>query len=616
MLVTRTNFEAVLQRLQDPSDFYGCDTETTGLAPYKGDRIFSIIIAQNEEAWYFNFNDYEGVDEDCILDETHLAELAKLFASPLHKWDLHNAKFDLHMLRQAGIEIAGLIFCTYANGRLLHNDLRFYNLDFLSQRWLQAKKSDLVKEYALEHGLFTVSSKGKRGPVKNVQFYRVPLPIVQEYGELDTLLTNRLGRFLRQNFALLDAEYRKAGQPPLQQVCDNECALTPVLYRMEAVGVQLDKPYAERALETERRNYQAAIAAFKELVGFDYDDSPTCIQKAFKQLGIELPKGPSGRVLTNKAELAKIAHPVVDIIQTYRKSYKKATTYYANFLAMSDLDGVIHADFHQGGTKTGRLSCRDPNLQNLNRPDEDALQEGDEENAFEVRRCFIPRPDFCFFAPDYDQIEYRMLLNYAMEDALIDLVLGGLDVHAATAQMLGISRYRAKTVNFMLVYGGGIGKLAATLGITWAEAQEVYRLYFSRLPRITELVQAIRYAASSTGSTYNWLGRVYTFDNPDSVHTTAPNWLIQGGCADVLKICLIRCDEFLHREKAKSRLILNIHDEPVFELHKSELELAHPIVKIMESVYTTGRLPLTAGAAYSWKSLADKEKGVPVLPLE
>ena len=612
MLVKRSNFEAILQRLEQPGN-YGLDTETTGLAPYKGDRLFSIIIAQRtnvfgpiEESWYFNFNHYEGIDDDSVLDETHKEALqARVFSRCDHTWDLHNAKFDLHMLGVDGLSLAGTIYCTYANARLLHNDLRFYNLDFLAKRWLGKEKSDLVKEYADEHGLYEDVVKGKRKK-KNYQFWRVPLNVIQEYAEKDGTLTCELGDFLRTKIAWLDADHRKATQPPLAQVSANECALTKVLFKMERLGLQLDKDYAERALEAERRNYQAAGATFKELTGFEYADGPTTITKAFKILGLELPKGASGRSLTNKVVLTGIKHPVVDAITAFRKSYKKATTYYANFLAMCDQEGIIHADLHQGGTKTGRLSCRDPNLQNLNRPDE-AID--DEDGVFEVRRCFVPRNDFCFFAPDYDQIEYRLMLDYAQETSLIELVLGGMDVHSATAQMLGVTRFRAKTINFMLIYGGGIAKLATTLGISWAEAKEVYKLYFARLPNITSLVNDVREIAGKTLAIHNWFGRRYTFENADMVHTTAPNWLIQGGCADILKIALIRCDKFL--EGYKSRIVLNIHDEIVFELHKSEFDLAPELVKIMESIYPSKSLPLTAAPAYSWKSLADKLDGFP-----
>jgi len=296
------------------------------------------------------------------------------------------------------------------------------------------------------------------------------------------------------------------------------------------------------------------------------------------------------------------------LVQTYRKASKKATTYYANFLAMADEAGVIHPDFHQGGTKTGRLSCRDPNLQNLNRPDEAA---DDDENVFEVRRCFVPRDGFVFFAPDYDQIEYRLMLEYAEEMAVIKAVLDGQDVHSATAEMLGLKRYDAKQINFMLIYGGGIGKLAAMTNRTFEEAREVMKLYFARLPKISAFVEAVRRKASRDLRLFNWFGRVYTFANSDMTYTTGPNWLIQGGCAEVLKKALIVCWKRLAERKLRTRIVLNVHDEIVFEAHKEELSELPALVEIMEAQYPFKHLKLTAGPAWSEKNLAQKADGFP-----
>jgi DNA polymerase-1 len=612
MLVTRTNFDEVLRKLATAPGWYALDTETTGLAPYKGDRIFSIIIARGEEAYYFNFNPYKDSPLDTWLLPMHRTALAlKLFCLPTHSWYIHNAKFDMHHLAVLQCEIVGQIFCTYAMGRILNNDLTHYSLDHLSERWLGEKKSDLVKAYCDEHKLYDEYMKGKVKR-RNYKFWLVPLDVIQEYAEKDGVLAYKLGEFLRAKVLWLDAEKRKPSQPPLGQVMDNEMAVTRVLFKMEQIGVQLDKAYAEKALAAENTNTAEAKEAFKQLTDMDLDDSPSTISKALGTVGVTLPRNKAGRALTNKKVLAAIKHPVVDAITTYRQSHKRAVTYYANFLAMCDENGIIHPDFHQGGTKTGRLSCRDPNLQNLGRPDEDNLAET--EDVFEVRRCFVPRPDFVFFAPDYDQIEYRLMLEYAREQSIIDLVLGGMDVHTATAQTLGVSRFQAKTINFMLIYGGGVEKLAGMLKCSWDEAKAKRADYFKKLPKIGAFIERVRAKASDELTLFNWYGRRYTFAHADMTYTTAPNWLIQGGCADILKLAMIRCDAHLTKKRARSRMVLNVHDEIVFELHKNELELAPELANIMATTYPHQLLPLTVGPAYSWRSLADKEDGFPSDP--
>lgn len=604
MLVTRSNIADVVQKILNSPGWWACDTETTGLSAYKGDRPFAIIIGREEEVYYFNLIRYPNMPPDEWLLEEHVALLREVFLSKAHMWYLHNAKFDMHMLGQLGIEIAGPVYCTYGHARLIHNDLLGYGLDACAERWLGTNKDDAVIAYMDEHKLFTVREGGKTKR-KNYHFWKVPLSVMQPYAELDTVLAYRLGKFEQAKIVMFDVA-RKSWMPPLFAVEDNETRLTKTLFEMERVGVKIDRDYTERALTQESAVFQQAMETFKAHVGLDFEDSPTLIGKAFKQLGIEPPKGPSGRILTNDEVLAKIEHPAIQAIRDYRRSYKLTGTYYANFLKLADHESVLHPDFHQGGTKTGRLSCRDPNLQNLPRPDDEAPAE-----AAQVRRCFVPREGFVFFAPDYDQIEYRMMLSYAGELDLIAKVLAGLDVHAATGEMLDMSRYDAKQINFMLIYGGGDAKLAQMTGKTLAEAKERKAHYFAKLPNIARFVERVRAKASDTLELFNWFGRRYTFAHPDMTYTTGPNWLIQGGCADVLKRAMNQLDDFLTARKARTRMVLNVHDEIVFELHKSEFELARPLVKIMETAYIPKHLPLTAGPSWSDTSLADKLDGYP-----
>jgi len=604
IIVTRTNFVAVLSDL-GRHNCLAIDTETTGLRPHGGDRLFSIIISSAVGDYYFNFQPAGKEHADAwLLKEHKLALQAQLFDTPERLWIAANAKYDMHMLANDGLELAGTVFCTQAQGRVLRNDLFQYGLDGLCKRWLKEEKSDLAKVYCEQNHLWTeFSVEGRKKPIRKYHFQRIPLPVIAEYGCQDGNQTLRLGIFINEGIAKRDST-RESFAPALRPVSDNEAKLTKVLFKMERRGVLLDRPYVDAAYEHETKEYRTALVRYKELAGKDYVDSGSSLGAAFVAIGITPPKTDAGNWSITDDWLDTQTHELARTIQRFRKCYKKANTYYSNFRQLVGADGRIHPDFRQGGTATGRLSCSDPNLQNLEK-------EPDPSDKFVVRKSFIAPPDFCFFMPDYEQMEYRMMLDYAGEKSVIDQVLAGVDVHEATAAVMGVTRQAAKTINFMLLYGGGIAKLAATLRISESEARKLYYHYFGKLPKVGKLIDKIRETAKHRHYTFNWYGRRYEWPRPEHCHTQPPNYLIQGGCADAMKIAMVRIDERLAEKKARSGLVLTVHDELPTELHKNELELGPEIVKIMESVYPHKYLPLTASAEFSWGSLADKVKGYP-----
>jgi DNA polymerase-1 len=256
---------------------------------------------------------------------------------------------------------------------------------------------------------------------------------------------------------------------------------------------------------------------------------------------------------------------------------------------------------------------------------------------------------------DFDQMEYRLMLDYAGEKQLIELVKSGLDVHEATAQMMStesrtVSRDEAKTINFMLLYGGGTAKLAMALFPTklpekelklvfeainfWSrfdlaakeafnkidpalvehdkpflrKAAELKELYFEKLPAVKKFIKSVQNVAIERKTLVNWMGRVYQFPVPESAFK-APNYLIQGGCADIVKIAMGRIAERLRG--LKSRMVVQVHDEVVFEIHRDELNIVPELKQILESVYPAKYLPLTCGVDHSWVSWSDKVEGLP-----
>jgi len=216
-------------------------------------------------------------------------------------------------------------------------------------------------------------------------------------------------------------------------------------------------------------------------------------------------------------------------------------------------------------------------------------------------------------------MEYRLMLEYAGEMSVIEQVLDGMDIHTATANMLGVDRDVAKTINFMLIYGGGDEKLATALKITIELAKEYKAEYFSRLKKIIGFIADVKRAARYRGFITNWAGRrcyfPYYIDKRFGGRTRgeykAPNHLIQGGCADAVKFAMVKCAEYLAKKHARTRMVVQVHDELIFEAHKNELELIPELKEIMESVYPFKHLKLTAGIEHSAVSWEDKKEGMP-----
>lgn len=616
MLVSRATFHDVIKLLSRPS-WYSFDTETTGLNPYLGDRLFSLILATKSETYYFNFkHDYptsEGVSSDYCLPREWIKDFNQVFSNPRSYFFAHNAKFDIHMLHVEGVEISSDVHCTEVGARILYNQYLSYSLEKCAER-IGLEKDDAVETYITKHKLYTKHRvEGKKTEVRQPHYDKVPFAIIVPYGEKDARITFDLG------FKQVEDLKRKelscpSTEPSITKLHQNELRLTKTCFRMESFGIKVDRDYCERARDYEMGIARMAISKFEEMSGEPFVDSPEPLAKIFDRAGEAYPRTaptktrPKGTPSFTAEVLEDFDSPLALHLLNYRRASKRAGTYYANFVRLADSQGVIHSNLRQAGTATWRFSSSDPNLQNLSKPDED--DEGPRPE-FEIRSAFIPRSsDFCFVMIDYDQMEYRMMLDYAGEKGLIEQVLAGLDVHQATANLMGVSRYEAKTINFMLLYGGGVAKLAKKLNISLIEAKVLKQHYFDVLPRVQNFIDTVILKARTRKEIFNWAGFRYHFPDREWAYV-APNHLIQGGCALVMRYGLNSIDKFL--EGKKSRLLMTIHDEALLEIHKDELHLVNDIKNIMENIYPHNRLPLTAGVSHSWKSWGDKVKGSPVI---
>lgn len=375
-----------------------------------------------------------------------------------------------------------------------------------------------------------------------------------------------------------------------------EIALTKVLFGMEQVGIKINRSFTEEALQYETERADKAVKEFQNITCEEFIDSGKHLAKCFDLLGYTYARTEKGNPSFTEENLSAHPSPLTDIILTIRDAHKRISTYYSNFLTLADDNDIIHTDFVQSGAATGRMSCKTPNLQNLTKEEET-------EAYYLVRRCFIPRDDYSFVMIDYDQMEYRLMLEYAEQMDVIEAVKQGMDVHEATANMMGTTRSYAKTINFMLLYGGGASKLAAALKLSLFEAKNLRELYFLKLPKINKFIKDVIRIAEIRGHIFNWRNRLCYIDRKFSYK--APNYLIQGGCADIVKAAMVKLSTYL--EGKKSRMLLQIHDEILFEVHKDEHDIIPDLKSIMESVYPYKHLPMTCGVEWSNKSWQDKE---------
>lgn len=583
---------------------YAVDTETTGLRAFHGDRLFSLIVANADESWYFNFQPYPDLTEEWVLPrEETFALLRPFFENPANVFYLHNAKFDLVMLSKENVALAGKIYDTEVNGRLLYNRHLVYNLGHLAKE-IGLEKSEEVDEYIAAHKLFTwVKSPGKDKRAKWPHYDKVPHAIISRYGEKDGAITFKLGEHQRAELAKWNVTIPDGR---LDKLIETEARLVKTCFRMEQAGIKIDKDYCQKAYDFETARAQKLAAEFTALSGMEFLDSRLVLAKAFTAAGEKYPTTEKGNPSFTDEVLEGMTTPLASLLRQHRTATKRANTYFANYVYFADENDRIHPNMRQAGTDTGRFSFSDPNLQNV--PTEDT---GD----FPVRRAFIPcGPEWILVAIDYEQMEYRLLLDYAGEREVIRQILeDGLDVHQATANAMQVERQSAKTLNFMLLYGGGAQKLADAIGVTLAEAERMKEKYFEALPLVRQFSKGVADRANTRGYVFNWAGRICHFPwgmNPrtgkqDRFAYKAPNHVIQGGCADVVKIAMNGCDDYLQGKR--SRMLLQVHDELLFGVHRSELDIVPHLRKIMESAYPARYLPLTCSVEWSDKSWGEGE---------
>ncbi len=619
MIVERSNFMLCLDQV-GIAHVCGLDTETTGLQWWK-DELFSVIVRTEREVFYFNFNwqpDHLGnfPEEKYLLPRAWIPKLGEVLSRPSVTLYGSNAKFDMHMLANEGVWLDDSEVVDFqSRERILRNSLfpfeKMSNLANLSKHYGAGEKSEAVEEYISKHKLYTDEEiPGKKKAHRNKRYNKVPLGIVAPYGCTDGDLHYKVGTAQAKELCELNDIYSGGagkGFGTLLDVDTNERRLLSTCFRMEREGIKVNVNYTKKALAFEESEVRGLKTQFQQLTGLIYTDSEKCFVPAFERLGLSYPRTAKGNPSFNADVLETVANPVANLISGIRGKEKQIGTYYSSFLHFKDDKDVLHADIKQWGTETGRMSYANPNLQNVPKQED----EEDRNLPYHVRGCFVPDTDFCFVSIDYSQQEFRMILDYAGETELIEKINAGYDPHQAVSDETGLSRREAKVFNFGIAYGMGPGALGTMLGVPTEEAADKLNLYFRRMRNVRRLIWKVGDTARVRGYVRNWLGRVLKVNDPQYNYVLF-NHLIQGGCGDVCKIAMNLCDDRLR--KTRSKLLVQVHDELLFKVHKSELEIVPELKQIMDTVYKprNGMLMPTS-VDHSWKSWSywDKTKGLP-----
>ena len=640
MLVSTENLYDVLEDIKN-SKYLAIDTETLGLSSFKGDSLFSIIISTDNNDYYFNFKDYP---EESIspLPRSVIENLREIFLDDTLVFFMQNAKFDMHMLAREGLLIAGKVYDLMFLDRIYFNQHMSYNLTNITKRWGD-EKLDIVWEYITKNKLITKTELPEFGKtIEQPHFDRVPFSIMQPYGEQDGRGTLNVGLKILESLKLEDSQLA-ANVAPQMQIVENEARLVHTLFRMEQRGVQLDVDYCRKALAHYFGIIKDVEEKFKTATGLDFVKGTTVFEEVFASEKEKWEKTEKGNWKWDADVLSTFKNPVAGLAISWSEA-KKQSEYFANFLFYSDANGVLHPDFQQSGTVTGRMSSRSPNMQNLSSPDK--YEENTEAALYPVRKALVPRPGYFFAMIDYAQSEYRLFLEYAKANDVIREVLNGKDVHQANADIAGVTRKQAKTVGFGLLYGQGVGKLAYSLfdtmgsslqvsamhkksinfGVT-KEDEEIYKtctpemlahdlplikkaseiknLILKTNPAYGDLMKAITNTAKSRKYLRNFYGRRLQFTDSRYCYK-AVNHLIQSSCADMIKFAMNEIDAYLLDKE--SRMLLQLHDELVIEVKEGEEYILPEIKRIMESAYPYKLLPQIAEISWSKESMAQKLK--------
>ena len=559
------------------ADFFAFDTETTSLNYMVAEIVgVSFAVEAGTAAYVPLAHDYPGAPEQLSRDEV-LAQLKPLLEDESKGKLGQHLKYDANVLMNHGISLRGIREDTMLESYVLDATGSRHDLDTLALKYLGQRTIHFED----------IAGKG----AKQITFNQVPVEQAAPYAAEDAEVTLRL-------HAALSA--RLAAEPSLHALYrDLEVPLVPVLSRIERNGTLVCREQLGAQSAELGQRMLALEAKAHELAGGPFNlGSP-------KQLGeilfnrLELPvlkKTPKGAPSTAEEVLAELAldYPLPAVLMEYRSLSKLKSTYTDKLPAMIDpKTGRVHTSYHQAVTATGRLSSSDPNLQNIPIRTEEGRR---------IRQAFIATPGCKIVAADYSQIELRIMAHLSQDPSLLAAFAEGLDVHSATAaevfavdieQVSVDQRRKAKAINFGLIYGMSAFGLAKQLGIGRHEAQQYIDVYFARYPGVADYMERTRALAHENGYVETLKGRrlylpeinARNRQRQQAAERTAINAPMQGTAADLIKLAMLAVDAWIESSGVDARLMMQVHDELVFEVAEDAVAgLSDKVAALMSDV--------------------------------
>ncbi len=567
LLTDPNSLKDVLKNIDDQT-LIAFDTETTGL-DYTKDKIVGFSFAFSEdEAYYVPFDHYylgigDQVDVEVAKDAIREIFKAKVVG--------HNIKFDLHFVT-----------------KLLGEDVDIY-ADSMILAWLSNPESalalDKLSKDLLCHEMVSFKDTVKKGET----FASVELELATKYAAEDALVTLVLYKLFLEKLKLQNSLHL------VDEAREVEFPFVRTLMGMERDGIEIDSEFLDNFLHKVKSTLYDLTNKIHELAGSEFNINSTKQLGVvlFEHLGLPVGKKTKTGYSTNEQVLSSLvdSHSIIPLILEYREVYKLFSTYIEPLLKLSreNEDSRIHTSFVQTGTATGRLSSKNPNLQNI--PTRTKL-------GSEVRKAFVAPKGKKLVGIDYSQIELRLLAHFSKDETLVDAFKHDKDIHHQTAVALfgeeeaDSKRAIAKTVNFGLLYGMGQKKLSQTLDISTKEAKEIIDRYFESFPSVKSYFRSIVDGAKESGYVQTLLGRrrYFDFENAKPMFKAAyeresVNTLFQGSASDLIKLSMNKIYNEIIENSLDAKMLLQIHDELIFEVNEDEAEAqADRFKEIMEGI--------------------------------